>query len=59
MNDVSWSRQEDTPDVAGATARIRAGIRGSRLETTQLVDAVLHGQVDLDQFGAWLLAFFF
>jgi anthranilate phosphoribosyltransferase len=56
MNDVSWSRREDTPDVAGATARIRAGIRGSRLETTQLVDAVLHGQVDLDQFGAWLLA---
>jgi len=57
MNDVSLNRPEDTPpDVAGATARLRTGSRGSRLETTRLVDAVLRGEVDLERFGEWLVA---
>ncbi|MEI8227457.1 MAG: anthranilate phosphoribosyltransferase [Planctomycetota bacterium] len=52
-------RTKDTAgssDVEAAIEHLGRGIRGSREETTRLVDRVLEGAVDLDAFGRWLLA---
>ena len=52
-------RTKDTAgssDMEAAIEHLGRGIRGSREETTRLVDRVLEGAVDLDAFGRWLLA---
>ena len=53
------SGRGDTPreiDVTAVTRRLRAGARASADDVRRLVEGVLAGTVDLEAFGAWLVA---
>jgi anthranilate phosphoribosyltransferase len=57
MSDPSATPAGRPPiDVADWTADLRRGIRRPAAEVRGLVEGVLAGTVDLDPFGAWLLA---
>jgi anthranilate phosphoribosyltransferase len=46
----------DTPEMTSSLERLRAGVHADRDETRRLVAGVLAGSVDLEAFGAWLVA---
>jgi anthranilate phosphoribosyltransferase len=56
LSEVALDTSPDTPDVVTSLAGLRAGRHAGRDETRRLVDGVLAGTVDLDDFGRWLVA---
>ena len=55
-SEISMERSADTQGLISSLEALRAGRHAGRDETRQLVGGVLSGSVDLEAFGAWLVA---